>query len=171
VLPQVIAKGNIHSGIIAGKLNGVIPAHTPTGWRIENASTPVPTSSVFDRLAVLDSDQLCQFVEVLHDQFVKAKHDPRPPQWRQRRPTGQRSLRRGNRAIDVGGAGQPNFADLLPNSGIENRPGARRLSLDIVAVDPVCERFHGSTPLSAAWSAWTGQNRPIEVPTAQIRLL
>src|SRR5690606_7668603 len=31
VLPQTIAIGNIHSGIIAGKLNGVIPAHTPKG--------------------------------------------------------------------------------------------------------------------------------------------
>ena len=35
VFPQAIASGNIHSGTIAGKLNGVIPAHTPTGWRME----------------------------------------------------------------------------------------------------------------------------------------
>ena len=35
VLPQAIATGNIHIGTIAGKLNGVMPAHTPTGWRIE----------------------------------------------------------------------------------------------------------------------------------------
>ncbi|MNH08685.1 hypothetical protein D3C79_681100 [compost metagenome] len=33
VLPQTMAIGNIHSGIIAGKLNGVMPAHTPIGWR------------------------------------------------------------------------------------------------------------------------------------------
>ncbi|EDT42480.1 hypothetical protein BamMEX5DRAFT_1710 [Burkholderia ambifaria MEX-5] len=33
VLPHTIAIGNIHSGIIAGKLNGVMPAHTPSGWR------------------------------------------------------------------------------------------------------------------------------------------
>ena len=33
VLPQAIASGNIHSGTIAGKLNGVIPAQTPSGWR------------------------------------------------------------------------------------------------------------------------------------------
>ncbi len=31
VLPQAMAIGNIHSGIIAGKLNGVMPAHTPIG--------------------------------------------------------------------------------------------------------------------------------------------
>ena len=33
VLPQTIAIGNIHSGTIAGKLNGVMPATTPSGWR------------------------------------------------------------------------------------------------------------------------------------------
>ena len=31
VLPQTMAIGNIHSGIMAGKLNGVMPAHTPIG--------------------------------------------------------------------------------------------------------------------------------------------
>ena len=31
VLPQAIATGNIQSGTITGKLNGVMPAQTPTG--------------------------------------------------------------------------------------------------------------------------------------------
>src|SRR3954452_1619312 len=35
VLPQAIAGAHIHIGTMAGKLNGVIPATTPTGWRIE----------------------------------------------------------------------------------------------------------------------------------------
>ena len=39
MLPQAIATGNIQSGTIAGKLNGVMPAHTPTGWRIVSQST------------------------------------------------------------------------------------------------------------------------------------
>ncbi len=34
-LPQASALANIHIGTIAGKLNGVIPATTPSGWRIE----------------------------------------------------------------------------------------------------------------------------------------
>ena len=34
-LPQAIALAHIHSGTIAGKLNGVMPATTPSGWRIE----------------------------------------------------------------------------------------------------------------------------------------
>src|SRR6266545_901921 len=35
VLPQANAGAHIHMGTIAGKLNGVIPATTPSGWRIE----------------------------------------------------------------------------------------------------------------------------------------
>ena len=35
VLPVTMAIGNIHSGIIAGKLNGVMPAQTPIGWRMK----------------------------------------------------------------------------------------------------------------------------------------
>lgn len=31
VFPSVIANGNIHNGIIAGKLNGATPAQTPRG--------------------------------------------------------------------------------------------------------------------------------------------
>ena len=46
VLPQASAIGNIQSGIIAGKLNGVMPAHTPSGWRNDRRSTPVPTFSL-----------------------------------------------------------------------------------------------------------------------------
>ena len=34
-LPHAIALAHIHSGTIAGKLNGVMPATTPSGWRIE----------------------------------------------------------------------------------------------------------------------------------------
>ena len=35
VLPVAIATGYIHIGTIAGKLNGVMPTHTPSGWRNE----------------------------------------------------------------------------------------------------------------------------------------
>ena len=45
VLPQAIASGHIHIGTMAGKLNGVMPAQTPTGWRREYESMPRPTSS------------------------------------------------------------------------------------------------------------------------------
>src|SRR5919107_339909 len=34
VLPHAIALAHIHIGTIAGKLKGVTPATTPSGWRI-----------------------------------------------------------------------------------------------------------------------------------------
>src|ERR1700719_2411930 len=40
VLPQAIAIGNIHIGTMAGKLNGVMPATTPSGWGVQEACTP-----------------------------------------------------------------------------------------------------------------------------------
>src|ERR1700730_10918015 len=46
-LPQAMAGAAFHSGIMAGKLNGVIPATTPRGWRIEYTSMPVPALSVY----------------------------------------------------------------------------------------------------------------------------
>src|SRR6185312_9618332 len=45
-LPHAIAIGAIHNGTIAGKLNGVMPATTPSGWRSEYESTCEPTFSV-----------------------------------------------------------------------------------------------------------------------------
>ena len=46
VLPHAIASGNIHIGTMAGKLNGVMPAQTPTGWRSDQLSMPPPTLSL-----------------------------------------------------------------------------------------------------------------------------
>ncbi len=50
-LPHASASGNIHIGTIAGKLNGVIPTATPSGWRSECESTPVATESDFSPLS------------------------------------------------------------------------------------------------------------------------
>src|SRR5665647_1163992 len=44
-LPQAMALAHIHSGTITGKLNGVMPATTPRGCRIEYTSTPVEACS------------------------------------------------------------------------------------------------------------------------------
>ena len=43
VFPQAIATGYIHIGTMAGKLNGVMPAQTPSGWRSEWVSIAGPT--------------------------------------------------------------------------------------------------------------------------------
>ena len=50
-LPVAMAMGAIHSGTIAGKLNGVMPATTPSGSRNENTSTPVAAWSVYSPLS------------------------------------------------------------------------------------------------------------------------
>ena len=44
--PAAIAGQNFHIGIIAGKLKGVMPAATPSGWRMEYMSMPGPAASV-----------------------------------------------------------------------------------------------------------------------------
>ena len=44
-LPQAMATGCIHIGTITGKLNGVMPATTPSGSRNEKVSTSVETWS------------------------------------------------------------------------------------------------------------------------------
>ena len=49
VLPHVMATGNIHSGTIDGKLNGVMPTQTPTGCRLVSQSTL--DANVLQRLA------------------------------------------------------------------------------------------------------------------------
>ena len=45
VFPVAIAYGKNQKGIIAGKLNAVIAATTPIGWRIIVSSIPRATSS------------------------------------------------------------------------------------------------------------------------------
>ena len=40
-LPQAMDTGYIHMGTMTGKLNGVIPATTPSGWRTEEGVDPV----------------------------------------------------------------------------------------------------------------------------------
>src|SRR5260221_12997297 len=45
VLPQASAGAHIHMGTMTGKLNGVIPATTPSGGRIEETSGPVDACS------------------------------------------------------------------------------------------------------------------------------
>jgi hypothetical protein len=50
VFPQAMAIGNIHMGTIAGKLKGVMPAQTPSGWRTVQASMPAATCSVYSPL-------------------------------------------------------------------------------------------------------------------------
>ena len=57
VFPKVIAKGIIHKGIIAGKLNGAIPAQTPKGNLYEWVSIP---RAALKRVSPIDKDAIAQ---------------------------------------------------------------------------------------------------------------
>ncbi len=56
-LPQTIASGYIHNGTIAGKLNGVIPATTPNGWKSDHASMLGPTLRLYSPLRISGAAQ------------------------------------------------------------------------------------------------------------------
>jgi len=53
VLPQAMATGYIQSGTMQGKLNGVMPAQTPSGWRIASQSMP---RAMFSNTSPIRSD-------------------------------------------------------------------------------------------------------------------
>ncbi|GBH07409.1 Archaeal/vacuolar-type H+-ATPase subunit C/Vma6 [Pseudomonas syringae pv. actinidiae] len=56
-LPQAMASGYIHSGTIAGKLNGVIPATMPSGWKSDHASMFGPTLRLYSPLRISGAAQ------------------------------------------------------------------------------------------------------------------
>ena len=59
VFPHTIAIGNIHKGIIAGKLNGVIPAQTPSGCCNVYVSTPRATPSTYSPICNVPIEHAC----------------------------------------------------------------------------------------------------------------
>ncbi|MCY1536809.1 hypothetical protein D9M68_722800 [compost metagenome] len=56
-LPQAMASGYIHSGTMAGKLNGVMPATTPSGWKSLQASMFGPTLRLYSPLRISGAAQ------------------------------------------------------------------------------------------------------------------
>ena len=102
-LPAASAGPDFHSGIMAGKLNGVMPATTPSGWRMECTSMPVPALvgelaleqvrgaggelhhldaaldvalGIREGLAVFGGQQGGELVHVLVDQVHELEQDP-----------------------------------------------------------------------------------------------
>ena len=148
-LPQARATGNIHNGTMAGKLNGVIPATTPKGWRRLWLSTRVPTFSVTSPfkscgargreldhlepapdlaqrigidLAVLGGDRRGKPALVLLEQPQEPVEQPRPAQGRGQRPLGKRRPCAPHRRVDLGRPRQCHLARLLAGRRIVDRP-------------------------------------------------
>ena len=72
VLPQPIANGRNQNGTIAGKLNGTIAAHTPTGWRIVSASIPRDTSSSTRPCIVVGSAHAASTISIMRATSARA---------------------------------------------------------------------------------------------------
>ena len=68
VLPAAMATGNIQQGTMQGKLNGVMPATTPSGWRSVQLSMPRR-----DLVGEVALEQLRNAAGELH--HVDAAHD------------------------------------------------------------------------------------------------
>mmetsp|Transcript_21293 Transcript_21293/g.36560 ORF Transcript_21293/g.36560 Transcript_21293/m.36560 type:complete len:203 (+) Transcript_21293:1607-2215(+) len=59
VLPQVTARGNIQRGIMAGKLKGAMPAHTPSGSRKLTVSMSRLTLATVDPIMCVAMPHAC----------------------------------------------------------------------------------------------------------------
>ena len=62
VFPHTVATGNIHKGIIAGKLKGQMPAVTPRGWRINRLTGScyqIPDSRLLYQTRNLMPEETC----------------------------------------------------------------------------------------------------------------
>ena len=148
MLPVAIAIGCIHSGTMIGKLNGVMPAQTPSGWRKENESTSVETWSEYSPLvscamphansttsmprmtSPLASSKILpcsagddprQLVGVRLDQVAEREHDPRAAADRRLAPRGERGLRGAARPRR-----RPRARRARPPPGPARSPGPRR---------------------------------------------
>ena len=169
VFPQTIAIGNIHSGTIAGKLKGVMPATTPSGWRSVYASMPELTFSVNSllrscgaphaystmsmprasspaasdkHLAVLARDRRDDLVGALFEQRLEAEHHAGTGERSGRRPSRERRLRGVDRAADFGGARERHACAERAGRGRVDVAEAARGAGRALASDPVGERGH-----------------------------
>ena len=137
-----------------GKLNGVMPAHTPTGWRIDQLSTSVPTfslSSPFSRCGmpvansttsmprVTDAFGVGERLAVLLRDDLRAGPCGARPAARgnasarahgaapaSRAMHGKRVAAAGDRGVDVGGVGERHVADDLAGGRVGHFAVARR---------------------------------------------
>ena len=184
-LPHASATGAIHSGTMTGKLNGVMPATTPSGIRIECESTPPDTCGVMlaleqlaeaageldhlepardlaarvvEHLAVLARDQGGELVLVGGDQLAEGEHHLRPARERRRAPAARRLGGRRDRAVDVVGGGERDARDHLAGGRVGHLAVTLGGALVAPAADPVVQQglARGGAHGSASWHARVG---------------
>ena len=170
VFPQAIASGNIHIGTIAGKLNGVIPTQTPSGWSSVSQSTlareilervaheqrrhPAGVFDVLDpainaaarfgqRLAMLSGDALANAIEVFLDQLPVTKENPRPFHRRCFAPGGEGRRRRLDGFVHNFGAAHRHLRDDFAARWIEDGRSSDTGKMAPFAVDEDGTGNHG----------------------------
>src|SRR3546814_10925145 len=79
-LPTAIATPNIHNGIIAGKLNGVMTATSPSDWLIQYTSMPGPAPWVEDRQSVVKVKRGFVRLDTSGCLMIKTKNQTKPKQ-------------------------------------------------------------------------------------------
>ena len=163
VLPQAIETGNIHSGTMTGKLNGVMPAHTPIGWRtrvavhvgadvvrmlalqeVRDAACELHhlqaalhrAHGVGQGLAVLLGDEARDVLLVRLQQLQEFLHDPRPAQGRRIAPAGVGRGGRLHGGVDVGRVAERHAPDDRAEGGIGHLPVALARGGLTLAADP-----------------------------------
>src|ERR1700722_14164485 len=119
-LPQAIAGANFHIGIIAGKLNGVMPATTPggrgvfalhevgnTAGELDHLEAALDVAlGIRDDLAVLGGEQRGEAVELLLHEVEELEHHAGAPLRIDRGPTRLCRLRDGDRPFHLGAVGE-----------------------------------------------------------------
>ncbi len=180
VLPQTMAMGNIHSGIMAGKLNGEIPAHTPMGWWMLYVSTPPATFSanspicrlpmeqacsttsrprkyislgIRQRLALLGAQGPCDAAHVLAHQRLQLQHDSHPGGQRRVLPGREGLLGRGHGRVDFRVGGEGDLGEHLLGGRIDHIVPFGRLGFDEAAVDEQFSPWKWGLPLPQGWSS------------------
>ena len=168
-LPQAMAGAHFHSGIIAGKLNGVMPATTPSAWRTEiqvdagaGALAVLAFQQVRDAageldhlqpaldvalgvgegLAVLGRQQPGKVVVFGLDQFQELEHDAGAALRIGGGPGRLRCRGIGDGLLDLGFAGEGDLGLHLSGVGIEHVAAPAGAALDLLAADKVADLAH-----------------------------
>ena len=157
VLPQAMANGYIHIGTMAGKLNGVMPAQTPIGWRMVWQSMPRGhvleriahhqaghaaahfhhldgaahfAARVVERLAVFGGQHARQLLRVLFEKIFEAVEHLHAIHHRHLAPLQERLVRGTGGAVDVFASGIRDTGNNTRGGGIGDvvqRPASGRL--------------------------------------------
>ncbi len=170
VLPQASAIGAIHSGTMAGKLNGVIPAHHAQRLAQRETVDAAPdligevalqqirdaggefhhlhaardlATGVRQHLAVLGRDDGRQLAGVLLQQVAELEHHACASQRGQAGPTGQRRRGSRDRGIDIRARAEHHLARHLARRRIEHIRKAAGATGGAGAADDVMnDRIH-----------------------------